>query len=79
MAVVTSRVRTIETARARRCFLRIRRGEHISEALPPGRPWAVHIAFRDVISREALAASFPTHADAVEFALGRLAELESIR
>ncbi len=79
MAVATSRAQTIETARARRCFLRIRRGEHISEALPPGRPWAVHIAFRDVIDREALAASFPTHEQAVEFALDRLAELEAIR
>ncbi|MBH0123655.1 hypothetical protein ACWDUD_01430 [Rhodococcus sp. NPDC003382] len=76
MAVAMSRAQIVETARTRGCYLRIRHGKHISQPLPPGRPWAVQIAFRNVINREALAGSFPTHEQAVEFALGRLAELK---
>ncbi|MDV2475124.1 hypothetical protein F8M49_21155 [Rhodococcus zopfii] len=79
MAVVTSRAQTMELSRSRGCFLRIRHRAHITEPLPAGRHWAVHIAFRNVIDREALAAAFPTHEQAVEFALGKLAELEAIR
>ncbi len=80
MAVATSRAQTIETARARRCFLRIRRGEHITERCPPQPPVGrAHRLPRRHRPRGPGRFVPPTHEQAVEFALGRLAELEAIR